>query len=90
VAFARRAPAQHRQVLPIHGENEIEAFEILGRDHARAQRRHVIAAAARRLLGTLVGRGADVISRGARRIRVNLKIARLARRDCAQHDLRSR
>jgi hypothetical protein len=51
-------------VLVVHGEDQIEAAEILGTHQARAEIADIDAALARRRDAARIGRIADMITRG--------------------------
>ena len=81
----RHSPLQHREILAIHGENEVEALEIARLDDTRAQRLEVITAPRGGRPHARVGGLADVIARGAGGIHFESELGRFARRQRAHH-----
>jgi hypothetical protein len=84
-SLLRRAPAQHREILVIHGENEVEALEIARLDDTRAQSVEVVTAPRGCRPHAWVGRLADVIARGAGRVHFESELGRLERSERAHH-----
>ena len=87
---AGRPLLERGQILAVHRENQIEAFEILALDASRAKWREIIATATRGFLRARIRRISDVISAGARRIDFDVQTGRIARHDCAEDCLRRR
>src|SRR5208282_2321459 len=81
---------QFAQVIPVHRQNEIEAFEVALGDLTRPQSADIDAAPQSRALAARVGRGSCVVRGGARRINLDLQVRRFLRRQVPQHRLRRR
>jgi hypothetical protein len=85
-----RAALEGAQILPIHGENEIEMLEIPRLDHPGSQCREIIPAPGSRLARTLIWKLPDVVSGRAGGVDFQRDVRRLTGRDDAKHDLRGR
>ncbi|MDT4848935.1 hypothetical protein FQZ97_830420 [compost metagenome] len=62
----RAALAGQREVVPVHGQDQVELVEVARGELARALGREVVAALRRVGLAAGVGRGADVVAVSAR------------------------